>query len=321
MISGHALYREALSVASDTDGIILRLHHRRQEEQVTFDAAHTVIMMHGATYSSGSLFDIPLEGESFMDFLAAAGFDVWAVDVRGFGGSTRPDYTEDNPQLVQAEVAVRDLSAAVNYVLARQQLKSLNLIGMSWGGTVSGLYTTQNYEKVRRLALIAPQWLLQGQAALDPGGRLGTCREIIIDDIKNRWLRSVPEHKKHDLIPEGGFSLWAEKTLSEEPDEVLRRKGLIRANNGPVQDTRKYWTAGVPVYQPADIRVPLLLLHGEWDADVPVELAMNWFISATRAPWKRWTEIGEATHMMVLEKNRRQVWREIALFFNASLPV
>ncbi|KAJ9430785.1 alpha/beta hydrolase [Pantoea sp. YR343] len=320
-----SIFREGFSIPSDTTGINLWLHHRRLEGREAFGSMRTIIMMHGATYSSGSLFDIPLEGESFMDYLAAAGFDVWALDVRGYGGSTRPDCMNapaaDNPPSVQANVAVRDLSTAIDYVLTRQNLESLNVIGMSWGGTVSSLYTTKNNEKVRRLALIAPQWLLKGPAALDPGGKLGAWRDITIDDIEARWLRSVPEHKKQDLIPAGGFALWANQTLAEEPDQELRDHRRFRAGNGPVQDTREYWTAGVPVYLPADIRVPVLLLHGEWDADVPVDLACSWFLAATHVPWKRWVEFGEATHMMVLEKNRYQVWEEISRFFSHPLPV
>ncbi|EIC83108.1 alpha/beta hydrolase [Serratia sp. M24T3] len=319
------LLREAFTIPSDTPEIGLWLRHRRNAGQEIFDAAHTIIMMHGATYSSGSLFDTPLEGKSFMDFLASAGFDVWALDVRGYGGSARPasmcEPAMANPPSIQADVASRDLATAVDYILARQQLEQINIIGMSWGGTVTGLYTTLHNEKVRRLALIAPQWLTSGKTALDPGGELGAWRDINIDSVETRWLQSVPGHKRADLIPAGGFALWARQTLAEEPNDDLRQRRHIRASTGPVQDKRDYWTAGRPVYQPADIRVPVLLLHGEWDSDVPIDLAQSWYLSATKAPWKRWTEIGEATHMMVLEKNRYQVYEEIRDFLRYPLTV
>ena len=48
------------------------------------------MLIHGATFPSESLFDVPVDDISFMDALATAGFDVWAVDARGYGGSTRP---------------------------------------------------------------------------------------------------------------------------------------------------------------------------------------------------------------------------------------
>jgi hypothetical protein len=35
------------------------------------------------TYASGSLYDVPLDGLSFLDFAAPYGYDVYAFDVRG----------------------------------------------------------------------------------------------------------------------------------------------------------------------------------------------------------------------------------------------
>ncbi|VEI18968.1 Esterase/lipase [Serratia plymuthica] len=312
MTSLTPLFSEAFAIDSDTTDIKLWLRHRRLADISVFDTAHTVILMHGATYSSGSLFDTQIEGESFMDYLAASGMDVWAVDVRGYGGASRMASFDapalENPPSARAEVAAGDLGNAIDFILKRQDLTQLNIIGMSWGGTVSALYTTLNPWKVRRLTLIAPQWLQEGKPALDPGGAIGAWRDIDIDAIEARWLRSVPDEKKHDLIPSGGFSQWATQTLSDEPNLQLKVQHKIRASTGPIQDTRDYWSVGIPVYDPGDIRVPVLLLHGEWDQDVPVNATLNWFLRATGAPWKRWVEIGEATHMMVLEKNRKQVF-------------
>ncbi|GAB2940404.1 alpha/beta hydrolase [Hafnia psychrotolerans] len=319
------LSREAFAVDSDTAGIQLWLRHRWLADRTVFDTAHTVILMHGATYSSGSLFDTQVEGESFIDYLAASGMDVWAVDVRGYGGASRMASFEapalDNPPSARAEVAACDLGSAIDFILKRQNLTQLNIIGMSWGGTVSALYTTLNAGKVRRLTLIAPQWLQEGKPALDPGGAIGAWRDIDIDAIEARWLRGVPDEKKQDLIPPEGFSQWAMQTLSDEPNLQLKAQRKIRASTGPIQDTRVYWSAGIPVYDPADIRVPVLLLHGEWDQDVPINATLNWYLRATGAPWKRWVEIGEATHMMVLEKNRKQVFALARDFITQTLNV
>ncbi|OON42006.1 alpha/beta hydrolase [Izhakiella australiensis] len=317
------LFSEAFTIPAATAGIELNLRHRRPQGQTRFDASRTIMMMHGATYSSGSLFDTPLEGASFIDWLAAAGFDVWALDVRGYGASTRPAAmlapAADNAPAVGTEIAVSDLSCAIEYVLQRQGLTQLNIIGMSWGGSVTGSYTSRHPDKVRRLGLIAPQWLTSGRAPLDPGGELGAWRIIEVNAMEKRWLSGAPQHKRATLIPPGGFAAWKAQTLSEEPDEALRRQDMMRASNGPVQDTRDYWTVDRPFYDPAAITVPLLLLHGEWDVDVPVSLAQAWFLRATGAPWKRWIEIGEATHMMVLEKNRVQVYQALSDFFLSDL--
>jgi dipeptidyl aminopeptidase/acylaminoacyl peptidase len=58
-----------------------------------------------------------------------------------------------------------------------------------------------------------------------------------------------------------------------------------------------------------------LLLHGEWDVDVPLDRALAYFQELRSAPYRLWVEIGEATHMALLEKNRMRAFRAISDFF------
>ncbi|WP_085072376.1 alpha/beta hydrolase [Pantoea alhagi] len=311
---------ESLFIPSNTQGIELHLIHKFRRDRVSVDESNTIIMMHGATYSSESLFDTPAEGASFIDVLASKGFNVYAVNVRGYGASTRPPEmsqpAENNVPAVRTDVAVRDFSCAVNYVLGFHKLNQVNIIGMSWGGTVAATFTSRNNHHVRRLGLIAPQWLSSQPVPLDEGGTLHAWRIVNAGEGKARWLSGAPQHKQQDLIPAGVFEAWVDKAVSTEPDENLRMQNSFRASNGPVQDIRDYWTKGKPYYDPADIRVPLLLIHGEWDRDVPVAVTQDLFLHMTGSPDKRWLEIGEATHMVVLEKNRHKVFDALANFFS-----
>ena len=49
-----------------------------------------LLFVHGATQPAEATFDLPLEGMSWMDYIARHGWDVYLVDVRGYGRSTRP---------------------------------------------------------------------------------------------------------------------------------------------------------------------------------------------------------------------------------------
>ncbi|WP_439406062.1 alpha/beta hydrolase [Bradyrhizobium sp. DASA03076] len=315
---------EDFTVPSDTPGISLHLRNKRASAQKTFSAERSILMVHGATYSSASLFDVPLGGRSFMDHLAAQGFDVFALDVRGYGGSTRPAEmdapAQDSAPLVRTEVAVRDLASAVDYVLAHRGIPRLNLVAMSWGGSVAGAYTAGNNGKVARLALVAPLWLLNTPAPIDSGGALGGYRKVAVLDFRERWLAAAPEAARASLIPEGWFERWAEASLASDPLGNAERPRVMRAVNGPIQDIRDYWGAGKAYYDPNDIRVPVLLVHAEWDRDVPMATMQDLFSSLKRAPYKRWVEIGEGTHMVLLEKNRMQAFDAISQFLAERDP-
>jgi pimeloyl-ACP methyl ester carboxylesterase len=319
-IDTDAIVMDERRIASDTAGIELCIRNKRPVGMDRFSPETTVVMVHGATYSSASLYDVPLGGFSFMDYLASQGFDVFTVDVRGYGKSSRPDFMEESPALngamIGTDTGLRDFTSAVNFVLGHRSLAKVNLFAMSWGGTVTGAYTAANPDKVLKLAVLAPQWLSEKPIPLDMGGELATYRLVPVINTLPRWLGTAPENARGTIIPEGWFEQWAKATLAEDPWSETKEPGKLRATNGPVQDIRDYWRAGKPYYNPSDITVPVLLLHGEWDIDVPVDLALAYFQQLTSAPNRLWVEIGEATHMVLLEKNRMRAFRAISDFFH-----
>lgn len=322
MTSDIVIQTRDFMIPGDTPDIELHVRNKRPAGRENFGEARTVVLMHGATYSSGSLYDTPIEGYSFMDYLAHAGFDVYAVDVRGYGESTRPQEmnlpASQSEPLVRTETGIRDFTTAVNFVLRTSGIARLNVIGMSWGGSVTGAFTARNGHKVRKLGLIAPQWVSDKPIPLGAGATPGGYRVVRAADARERWVGAAPQWKRDTLIPDGGFEAWLDNTVRTEPDPTLRASQSIRAVNGPVQDIREFWAVGKPFYDPGQIEVPVLLIHGEWDVDVPLALAQDYFVHLTGTPDKRWLELGEATHMLVLEKNRHQAYDALAGFLGEA---
>ena len=54
--------------------------------------------------------------------------------------------------------------------------------------------------------------------------------------------------------------------------------------------------------------------------DPPSDQARGYFAKLTNAPYKRYVEIGEGTHSVMMEKNRMQFFREIMNFLNERDP-
>lgn len=117
----------------------------------------------------------------------------------------------------------------------------------------------------------------------------------------------MPEDKQAALLPPGWFEAWQEATWATDFWGAQQNPPVLRAPNGTVQDSREFWAVGKPVYDPGQIEVPTLIVHAEWDQDLPLDMARTYFGLLVNAPYRRWVEIGEGTHSLLLEKNRMQV--------------
>ncbi len=171
---------EETMVKSSDPGIEIYVRNKRPADMTSFRPERTVLFVHGSTYPAHTAFDLKLDGTSWMDYIAARGYDVYLLDLRGYGKSTRPkemdDKPEANPPLTRGETAVKDISTVVDFILARRNIPRLNLLGWSWGTTLMSTYTTQNPHKVERLALYAPQWIRTTPSLVQTGA--GPIRSI-----------------------------------------------------------------------------------------------------------------------------------------------
>jgi pimeloyl-ACP methyl ester carboxylesterase len=317
---------EAYSVPSKDQGIQLYVRNKRPEGMTNFSPNHILLFVHGATYPSETTFDLPVGGFSWMDYIAQHGWDVYLMDLRGYGGSTRPPEMSQppsaNPPIVNTDVAIRDLATVVDHVLSRRGVPRITLIGWSWGTVIAGAYTAQNNDKVERLVLYAPIWLRQGPSA--PGlairveGPMAAYRSVNMETARQRWLQGVPAEKQKDLIPDGWFDTWWKALLESDSVGAAQSPPVLRAPNGVLEDIRKYWSSDTRYYDPSRISVPTLLVQAEWDNDTPPYMAQAVFARLTNAPLKRYVVIGEGTHTVLLERNRMQLFREVQLFLDES---
>ena len=85
-----ALRMEEFRVPALDAGIELYVRNKRPAAMTSWSPARTVVFVHGATYPAETAFDLALDGQSWMDYIAQRGYDVWLLDVRGYGRSTRP---------------------------------------------------------------------------------------------------------------------------------------------------------------------------------------------------------------------------------------
>ncbi len=309
---------EEFMIPGADPGVQLYVRNKRPRDLATFTKDNIVLFVHGATYPAETAFDLQLDGLSWMDYIAARGYDVYMVDVRGYGKSSRPQEMDQpataNKPIVNTDTAARDYGAAVDFIRARRGVDKIDVLGWSWGTAITALYTSRNNAKVNRLVLYAPVWLRQSKSLTDSGGALGAYRTVTVDAARKR--KDTGLKAGQNPMPEAWFEAWAKATFASDPLGAKATPPYVRAPNGVVQDGRDYWSAGKPLYDPADIRVPTMLILAEWDADTPLYMAQSLFPKLVNAAPKRLVIIGEGTHSIINEKNRMQLFREVQMFFD-----
>jgi pimeloyl-ACP methyl ester carboxylesterase len=312
---------EDTMVPTRDPGIEIFVRNKRPADLTAFRPERTVVYVHGATYPASTSFDLRLDGFSWMDYIAAHGYDVYLLDSRGYGRSTRPPEMAESPDahgpIVRGDTAIRDIGTVVDFVLRRRNIPRLNLIGWSWGTTLTATYTTQSTGKIARLVLYAPGWIRKTPALVPVGpGPLGAYRLTTRAQALTRWLTGVPDDKKATLIPDGWFDTWADAAWADDPVGARQDPPAIRAPNGVLADNAEFWSSNKPYYDPAKITVPTLLVHGEWDRDLPPYMAQTLFPLLVNSPGKRYVMLAEGTHTILMEKNRLELFRTVQAFLD-----
>lgn len=325
------LLSEDLYFLSSTPGVRIHLRRKYLPSRSAGDGGSAIIFVHGATFSGVAAFDAPLPGGSWLDFVAAHGHDVYAIDVRGYGMSTRPDIGGAGARVKEPYArtveATADLSAAVDFVLARTGADRVDLVGWSWGTAICGGYVSNHNDKVGRLVMHAPLWTINAFPGaglpfiqMAWSATLGSMycrslpptRRVTFEDARRRWFRGIDATTAEALCPREVLEDWWQHVVSLEG--ASRSSSVMDAPNGVIADLIEYWSAGIPTYDPGKIRVPVLATLGEWDIDTPLYMAQALFGRLTAAPYKRLEVLGRGTHSMSLEVNRFDLYQRIQEF-------
>lgn len=130
-----------------------------RERTVTKDGK-VLLLIHGATVPGYVAFDTDYENASLMRYFARAGWDTFALDLEGYGLSTRPLVMDDPAAFpgskapMHGDVTVRDVERVVEFIGALRRVDKVHLLGWSTGADLEApLYTIRHPDKVARLVL------------------------------------------------------------------------------------------------------------------------------------------------------------------------
>src|SRR5437763_9298966 len=288
-------------------------------------ANRVVLFIHGAGTPAEVSFDVPYRDYSWMEYLARAGFDVFAMDTTGYGRSTRPAAMNDpcnlssqqqltlapgaepcSPSYPQNMTTIasdwHDIDSVIEHLLALRGVSQLSLVAWSLGGPRAAGFAAQHPDKVEKLVLLAPAYSRDTAAA--PPAQVpaqGPAMNIQSrNDLTALWNRQVGCPGQYE---QAAFDAVWSAMLESDPGGATWGVGVRRAP----QVTNWGWTTAVV----AATRTPTLMVTGEHDKQVLPTRVRN-FYADLGAGKKVLIDLACSSHNAMWENNH-------LMLFQASL--
>lgn len=286
-------------------------------------APGVVLFVHGAGTPAEVAFDVPYSDYSWMAYLAHAGFDVFSMDMTGYGRSTRPYPMNDPCNLSPAQQAQfipsligepcsasygqnmttiasdwNDISAVVDHILALRHVEKLDMIGWSLGGPRAGGYTAQHPDKIRRLILLAPAY--SRQRSSDPPATV-PAKGIAFntqshDDFTANWTRQVG--CADQIEPAAADAVWS-AMLQSDPVGATWGTGVRRA---PLVTSWGFNQQAVTKMQ-----TPILAISGAYDKQVAPDHVRD-LIADAGSKEKVFVDLACSSHNALWEHNHLKLF-------------
>ncbi|HYK59928.1 MAG TPA: alpha/beta fold hydrolase [Bryobacteraceae bacterium] len=290
-------------------------------------ADRVALFVHGAGTPAEVAFDVPYRDYSWMAYLAEAGFDVFAMDMTGYGRSTRPAPMDDPcnlsreqqtsfvPRLIPAACEPSypqqmttlpsdwsDIGAVVDHVRALRHVDKVSLLAWSLGGPRAGGFAAQHPEKVLKLVLLAPAY--NRSASANPPTQVPAKGAAMTtqshDEFTANWDRQVGCPGQY--LPAVSDAVWT-SMIQSDPVGAAWGTGVRRAP----QVTSWGWTEAAV----AQTQIPTLMVSGVHDKQVNPDRVRELYADLG-TPKKVFVDLACSSHNAMWEKNH-------LLLFRASL--
>ncbi|NMD71734.1 alpha/beta hydrolase [Bacillus sp. DNRA2] len=307
-----------VKIPGPVDGTELYLRNKYEESEKKFSSNEIVLFLEPYSVPTAEAFDVP--GVSWMEEYAKDGYDTWAMDFRGFGKSTWPAEMSkpatENPPVIKAEDAVKDLETAVNYIKKTRKVDKISIVGWSWGAVVAMQYANENSDNIEKLVLYGamhgfslPSMAKLYEAPDKPGvinANMPAYQMINFDKGMHHWHMMLDGR---DLVSDKTMESVRKVFVASDEAAEKNPEMAIRRVNGPLVDLYNIWS-NKPFFDVSKITAPVLVISGEDDFFADRDLIKK--LTGTKT--KKEVIVPEATHWMLYEKTHNTLLEETDKF-------
>ena len=273
-----------------------------------------VLLIHG-TWGNALTWDFP--GRSVMDRLAAEGYDVYALDLRGMGGSTPPPRMPSDYFPVDIPGRVRDATAVATYIKNATGRVPV-VIGWSQGGVIAGLLAASDtqHQLVAGLGLLS----VAPSGFVIPTDLLPAVPAILFSEFPKAL---PPSQSQIDEIIFGTNPITGQSTISPDALATFSAPPILQPDSSiAVVEEVNLCPLSPPVVPvcPAQtvpwgsITVPVLVADGALDRLVGTQLSQALFNALTGTTNKHLVIFPFNSHGWFLEDNHNLTMLAVDLF-------
>jgi len=306
--------------------VALHVHRKIASHQLVSGRRETdrvVLFVHGATTPGTAAFSLDHKDYDWMAFLARAGFDVWAMDMSGYGSSPRPMMDDPcNVDPKQQELLLKrpltapcaphyalkfktirddwaEIDSVIDHIRSGTGAAKVSIVGWSAGGPRVGGYVALHPDKINRVVLYAPGAPRAGFTPVErPEAGFPVTLQTRTRFEKERWDPDV--RCSGQVEPGVRDALWTQ-IMQWDP---------IGASWGPEEGVTRAPTMmnGWSTQQANSLKMPVMVVVGEFDVPDQRRAAYDAVGSADKV----FVKVACASHFMLWEKQRN-------VLHNASL--
>lgn len=268
-------------------------------------AKGTILFVHGSSMASTPTFDLHVPGRpdsSVMDWFAKRGYDAWCVDMEGYGRSDK--HRDNNAPISQG---ADDCLAAARYIRALRGDKKLLVYGISSGALRAALFAERNPELVARLALDAMVWTGEGSPTLME-------RRKKLPEFQTKNRRPIDKAFVHSIFNRDHPGTAEDRVIEAFADAITALDDSVPTG------TYVDMCARLPVVDPVKIRVPTIVMRGQWDGIAGFDDLLQFF-KLLPNPDKHFAVMPGISHASFQQKNYLMVYEILLAFFAQPEPV
>ena len=279
-----------------------------------------LVLVHGGTFPGAVAFDVDYKNASLMRHFARLGWDTFALDLQGYGSSTRPPIMDnpeafpDDPAPMRGDVTIADVARVTDFVRNLRGVDKVHMLGWSGGAMIEvPRYAVQHPDKLERIVLLGTNYLGWNRTEEKTKARIDKFNRA---KIRLGYPMAVKRWEslgtKEEFIIPGVFDAYSKAHLASDPKSG-ELGGAIRAPYGRSVEI----AIKEPHFEAEKITVPTLVIRGDADT-IATKEDNDALMAALGSEVKQLVEIPNAGHFLHFEITNQQFYQAVQDFLEAK---